>query len=146
MARFWAPRSAKIRPGAHPKRHPNLDRFLARFWFDSGALLAANFAPTWRPKTAPERPKGRPGGILEASWTQKPPRTRPDPLQSPIWYPPGLDFGPFFDAFSHWFGMNFGPLLVPYRFHLSPRKPAVIACSMSNNFKIHYSKAPFPKR
>jgi len=52
------------------------------------------------PKTGQEPPKMPSEGIWEASWSQKPPKRRPDPLQdsildlqTSIWVPPDLNFG-----------------------------------------------------
>ena len=38
-----------------------------------------------RPRRPQDAPKSRPRGVQEASWSQQPPKTRPDTLQAWIW-------------------------------------------------------------
>ena len=84
-ARPCAPARPPLKPAnTFQKQFLFFDRFLDRFLAPLGAHLGPNLGPTWRPKTAPERPRGPPEGLLEASWTQKPPKTRPNSLRTPL--------------------------------------------------------------
>ena len=72
--------------------------FLASFW---GPCLS-HVRHQEPPKTAQEPPKMPSEGVWEASWSQEPPKRRPDPLrdsildlQTSILVPPDLNFGRF---------------------------------------------------
>ena len=60
MPPFCPPKSTKILPKSDPKRHQNFDRFLLRFFLDSGSVLGTKLEPCWPPlssQDAPRRPK-----------------------------------------------------------------------------------------
>ena len=64
---------------------------LSDFDIDAYWILALFWRPCWShvrhqdaPKTAQEPPKMPSEGVWEASWSQEPPKRRPDPLQDSI--------------------------------------------------------------
>ena len=73
-----------------------------------GGRLASNLAPTWRPRCFQKASGERLRGVWEASWNQKAPKNRPEPLQTsnldpwtsildPILMHVGNDFEHFLD-------------------------------------------------
>ena len=47
LAPFYLPKSTKILQKSDPKSHQNLDRFLLRFFLDSGSVLGSKLEPCW---------------------------------------------------------------------------------------------------
>ena len=47
LAPFCPPKSNKILQKSDPKSHQNFDRFLLRFFFDSGSVLGTKLEPCW---------------------------------------------------------------------------------------------------
>ena len=60
LAPFFSPNSTKILQKSDPKSHQNFDRFLLRFFLDSGSVLGTKLEPCWpffSSQDAPRRPK-----------------------------------------------------------------------------------------
>ena len=130
---FYPPKSTKILQKSDPKSHQNFDRFLLRFFLDSGSVLGTKLEPCWPPfssQDAPRRPKDGHKTPQDAPKTAKdtprrpktPPR-RPQGAQNPPQTTILEGFGPsgprfwtlqtsiFHSLFSFWRGGGFAALL-----------------------------------
>ena len=104
-APFWHQKSTEIQEYSPSKGIKNESDFYTNFYW----ILASFWGPCLShvrhqetPKTAQEPPKMPSEGVWEASWSQEPPKRRPDPLQdsildlqTSILVPPDLNFGRF---------------------------------------------------
>ena len=125
LAPFYPPKSTKILQKSDPKSHQNFDRFLLRFFLDSGSVLGTKLEPCWPPfssQDAPRRPKDGHKTPQDAPKTAKDtprrPKTTPRRPLVCLWYvfgicldPLDLDFGPSRPRFLDDFGKIFGRLL-----------------------------------
>ena len=119
MAPFYPPKSTKILQKSDPKSHQNFDRFLLRFFLDSGSVLGTKLEPCWppfssqdAPRTATRRPKTPPRHPKTPQDAPRPPQDAPKaPKTLPrrrFW----KDFGEILEDFGKIFGRVFGKILL----------------------------------